>query len=86
MTVTGRIDLIRHLDTDAVSVVDFKSSERAQTEDATRDLVSDDLLDLIRAKVDAASQALRENRLPRLGAWCTTCASCDFAATCRDRG
>ncbi len=37
VTVNGRIDLIRRLDTDEVSVVDFKSSERAQTEDVTRD-------------------------------------------------
>ncbi len=37
ITVDGRIDLIRRLDTDEVAVVDFKSSERAQAEDVTRD-------------------------------------------------
>jgi DNA helicase-2/ATP-dependent DNA helicase PcrA len=37
ITVDGRIDLIRRLDTDEVSIVDFKSSERAQAEDITRD-------------------------------------------------
>ncbi|GAA1775111.1 ATP-dependent DNA helicase [Actinomadura chokoriensis] len=37
VTVTGRIDLIRRLDTDEVSIVDFKSSERTQTEDVTLD-------------------------------------------------
>jgi DNA helicase-2/ATP-dependent DNA helicase PcrA len=37
ITVDGRIDLIRRLDTDELSIVDFKSSERAQPEDVTRD-------------------------------------------------
>jgi DNA helicase-2/ATP-dependent DNA helicase PcrA len=36
ITVNGRIDLIRRLDTDETSIVDFKSSERAQAEDITR--------------------------------------------------
>lgn len=35
-TVKGRIDLIRRLDTDEISIVDFKSTERAQDEDVTR--------------------------------------------------
>jgi DNA helicase-2/ATP-dependent DNA helicase PcrA len=37
ITVDGRIDLIRRLDTDELSIVDFKSTDRAQTEDVTRD-------------------------------------------------
>lgn len=37
ITVDGRIDLVRRLDTDEVAIVDFKSSERAQAEDVTRD-------------------------------------------------
>jgi DNA helicase-2/ATP-dependent DNA helicase PcrA len=37
VTVDGRIDLIRRLDTDETSIVDFKSSERAQAEEVTRD-------------------------------------------------
>lgn len=37
ITVDGRIDLIRRLDTGETSIVDFKSSERAQDEDVTRD-------------------------------------------------
>jgi len=37
VTVKGRIDLIRRLDTGEVAIVDFKSSERAQPEDVTRD-------------------------------------------------
>src|SRR6185369_4151771 len=37
ITVDGRIDLIRRLDTGEVAVVDFKSTERAQVEDVTRD-------------------------------------------------
>jgi hypothetical protein len=37
VTVAGRIDLIRRLDTGLTSIVDFKSSERAQAEDITRD-------------------------------------------------
>lgn len=36
ITVDGRIDLIRRLDTGEVAIVDFKSSERAQEEDVTR--------------------------------------------------
>jgi DNA helicase-2/ATP-dependent DNA helicase PcrA len=37
VVVDGRIDLIRRLDTDEVAVVDFKSTERAQPEEVTRD-------------------------------------------------
>lgn len=37
ITVDGRIDLIRRLDTDELAIVDFKSSDRAQAEDVTRD-------------------------------------------------
>jgi DNA helicase-2/ATP-dependent DNA helicase PcrA len=36
ITVDGRIDLIRRLDTDELAIVDFKSSDRAQQEDVTR--------------------------------------------------
>src|SRR5262249_5377699 len=34
--VNGRIDLIRKLDTNEIVVIDFKSSERVQSEDVTR--------------------------------------------------
>ena len=37
ITVDGRIDLIRRLDTDELAIVDFKSTARAQDEDVTRD-------------------------------------------------
>jgi DNA helicase-2/ATP-dependent DNA helicase PcrA len=37
ITVDGRIDLIRRLDTDELSIVDFKSTDRAQPEEITRD-------------------------------------------------
>jgi DNA helicase II / ATP-dependent DNA helicase PcrA len=37
ITVDGRIDLIRRLDTGEVAIVDFKSTERSQAEDVTRD-------------------------------------------------
>jgi DNA helicase-2/ATP-dependent DNA helicase PcrA len=37
ITVDGRIDLIRRLDTGETAIVDFKSSERAQAENVTRD-------------------------------------------------
>lgn len=37
ITVDGRIDLVKRLETDEVSIVDFKSTERAQDEDVTRD-------------------------------------------------
>ena len=36
ITVNGRVDLIRRLDTNEISIVDFKSTERAQDEDVTR--------------------------------------------------
>lgn len=37
VVVNGRIDLIKKLDTGEVSIVDFKSTERAQPEDVTRE-------------------------------------------------
>jgi DNA helicase-2/ATP-dependent DNA helicase PcrA len=37
ITVDGRIDLVKRLETDEVSIVDFKSTDRAQAEDITRD-------------------------------------------------
>ena len=37
VVVDGRIDLIRRLDTNEVAVVDFKSTERAQTKEVSRD-------------------------------------------------
>lgn len=37
MTVDGRIDLVRRLDTDETSIVDFKSTDRAQADNVTRD-------------------------------------------------
>ena len=37
ITVDGRIDLIRRLDTGETAIVDFKSTDRAQAEDVTRD-------------------------------------------------
>jgi DNA helicase-2/ATP-dependent DNA helicase PcrA len=37
ITVDGRIDLIRRLDTGETAIVDFKSTERAQAEHVTRD-------------------------------------------------
>jgi DNA helicase-2/ATP-dependent DNA helicase PcrA len=37
VTVDGRIDLVRRLDTDELAIVDFKSTARAQDEDVTRD-------------------------------------------------
>ena len=37
VVVNGRIDLIKKLDTGEISIVDFKSTERAQPEDVTRE-------------------------------------------------
>jgi DNA helicase II / ATP-dependent DNA helicase PcrA len=37
ITVDGRIDLVRRLDTNETSIVDFKSTDRAQADDVTRD-------------------------------------------------
>jgi DNA helicase-2/ATP-dependent DNA helicase PcrA len=117
ITVDGRIDLITRLDTGETSIVDFKSTERAQAEDITRDqlhiyavgyqeltgrradvlevlnldekgkntreLVNDSLLDGIRDKIAGAGKDLRDNRLPRLKSWCSTCEDCDLAGLCR---
>jgi len=35
VTITGRIDLVRRIDTDEITIVDHKSSDRAQAEDVT---------------------------------------------------
>ena len=35
MNIVGRIDLVRRIDTDETTIVDLKSSERAQAEDVT---------------------------------------------------
>ena len=37
VTVNGRIDLIKRLETDEVAIIDFKSTEDAQDSDMTRD-------------------------------------------------
>jgi DNA helicase-2/ATP-dependent DNA helicase PcrA len=37
ITVDGRIDLVRRLDTNETAIIDFKSTERSQAEDVTRD-------------------------------------------------
>jgi len=37
ITVDGRIDLVRRLDTDELAIVDFKSTARAQEEEVSRD-------------------------------------------------
>lgn len=37
ITVDGRIDLVKRLETNEISIVDFKSTDRAQAEDVTRD-------------------------------------------------
>jgi DNA helicase-2/ATP-dependent DNA helicase PcrA len=119
ITVDGRIDLIRRLDTNETSIVDFKSTDRAQADEVTRDqlhvyvvgyeelsgeradlvevlnldkasdskreVVNEELLSGIRAKIRAAGDDLRANRLPRLATWCSTCDRCDLAGLCRDR-
>jgi DNA helicase-2/ATP-dependent DNA helicase PcrA len=119
ITVDGRIDLIRRLDTNETSIVDFKSTERAQAEDITldqlhvyvvgyqeltgeradlvevlnldkkadsrREVVNDELLSSIRAKIRDAGEDLRANHLPRLPTWCTTCDRCDLAGICRSK-
>jgi DNA helicase-2/ATP-dependent DNA helicase PcrA len=40
VTIDGRIDLIKRLETDEVSIVDFKSTEDAQKTEMTRDQLS----------------------------------------------
>jgi DNA helicase-2/ATP-dependent DNA helicase PcrA len=71
ITVDGRIDLIRRLDTQETSIVDFKSTERAQAEDVTRDQLhvyalgyqelTDERADLVEVlNLDAGSASTRE--------------------------
>lgn len=119
ITVDGRIDLIRRLDTDELSIVDFKSTDRAQAEDVTRDQlhvyavgyeeltgenadlievlnldeegkstreeVQTSLLTGVKSRIREAGEALRTNKLQRLGSWCSTCEGCDLAGLCRDQ-
>lgn len=69
--VTGRIDLIKHIETGETSIVDFKSTERAQAEDVTRDQLhvyalgftdlTGDKADLVEVlNLDAAGRNTRE--------------------------
>jgi len=71
VTVDGRIDLVRRLDTDELAIVDFKSTDRAQAEDVTRDQLhvyavgyreltgeSADLVEVL--NLDAAGKSTRE--------------------------
>jgi DNA helicase-2/ATP-dependent DNA helicase PcrA len=71
ITVDGRIDLVRRLDTDELSIVDFKSTDRAQAEEVTRDQLhvyaagyedlSGERADLIEVlNLDEAGKSLRE--------------------------
>lgn len=119
ITVNGRIDLIKRLDTGEVAIVDFKSTDRAQAEDVTRaqlhtyamgyrqltgqdadlveilnldeagksvrEVVDNTMLRSTEAEIRRAGESIRMNRLERLGAWCTTCATCDLAGICRKR-
>lgn len=71
IVVDGRIDLIRRLDTGEVSIVDFKSTDRAQAEEVTRDQLhvyavgyeglsgeSADLIEVL--NLDAGARSVRE--------------------------
>ncbi len=71
IVVDGRIDLVRRLDTDELSIVDFKSTDRAQAEEVTRDQLhvyavgyqelTGDRADLIEVlNLDAAAKSDRE--------------------------
>ena len=73
ITVDGRIDLVRRLDTDEVAIVDFKSTARAQDEDVTRDQLhvyavgyqelTGERADLIEVlNLDEQGKTIRENR------------------------
>jgi DNA helicase-2/ATP-dependent DNA helicase PcrA len=75
--VDGRIDLIRRLDTNETSIVDFKSTERAQAEDVTRDQLhvyalgyneltgeSADLIEVL--NLDEKGKNIREQVVPEL--------------------
>lgn len=77
VTVDGRIDLVKRLETDEVSIVDFKSTARAQAEDVTRDQLyvyalgyqelTGETADLIEVlNLDAAGKNTRESINPPL--------------------
>jgi DNA helicase II / ATP-dependent DNA helicase PcrA len=119
VTVNGRIDLIKRLDTQEVAIVDFKSTERAQAEEVTRaqlhtyaigyqqltgenadlvevlnldeagrnvrEVVDSTMLTATTESIRLAGNAIRDNKLLRLGSWCKTCATCDLAGVCRNR-
>jgi DNA helicase-2/ATP-dependent DNA helicase PcrA len=50
-----------------------------------RERVDDSLMGQTVAAVTEAGRMLRENRLPRLTAWCSKCERCDMAGICRAR-
>jgi DNA helicase-2/ATP-dependent DNA helicase PcrA len=118
IVVNGRIDLIRRTDTGQLAVVDFKSTDRAQTEEVTRrqlqvyalgyeqltgqsphlievhnlddgkvhrELVDRQLIAETGAHIVEAGGHLRQNHLPRLTAWCSTCGECNFVGICRSQ-
>ena len=77
ITVDGRIDLIKRLETDEVSIVDFKSTDRAQAEDVTRDQLhvyavgyqeltgeNADLVEIL--NLDEDGKSVREDVVPTL--------------------
>lgn len=52
---------------------------------AKREAIDQLLITSTLATVTEAGKKLRENELPRLSKWCTTCSSCDMAGICRDK-
>jgi DNA helicase-2/ATP-dependent DNA helicase PcrA len=52
---------------------------------AKREVIDQQLIASTLATVTEAGKKLRENELPRLSKWSTTCSSCDMAGICRDK-
>jgi DNA helicase II / ATP-dependent DNA helicase PcrA len=65
---------------DLVEVLNLDQKAHSQ-----REIVNDQLLSGIRAKIQHAGEDLRANHLPRLNTWCETCDRCDLAGLCRQK-
>src|SRR5262249_45504636 len=52
---------------------------------AKREVIDQNLITSTLEKISHAGKKLRENDLPRLSVWSTTCGSCDMVGICRDR-
>jgi DNA helicase-2/ATP-dependent DNA helicase PcrA len=95
VSIVGRIDLVRRIDTGETTIVDLKSSERVQAEEVTeaqlhvyalgyQELTGrrPDYVEIyVKLKVGEAANALRTSSLPTAPAP-RKCSSCDYCGMC----